>query len=103
MSNVFNILDYGAIADGVTNNAAAIQAAIDAATECGGQVVVPGGKFLSGTIVLKSNIDFHLAPGAMLIASLSENDVKEFDELRGSDEMACWKGGCFLFAKMQST
>ena len=99
MNNVFNILDYGAVADGVTNNAPAIQAAIDAATVCGGQVIVPSGEFLSGTIVLKSNIDFHLCPGAVLIASLSEDDVKEFDELRGSNEMACWKGGCFMFAK----
>ena len=33
---VYNILDYGAVADGVTNNAAAIQMAIDEATIHGG-------------------------------------------------------------------
>ena len=55
----YNILDYGAIADGVTNNAAAIQQAIDEASAEGGCVVIPQGKYLSGTLVLKSNIDFH--------------------------------------------
>ena len=36
----YNILDYGAIADGVTNNAAAIQQAIDEASVEGGRVVI---------------------------------------------------------------
>ena len=49
----YNILDYGAIADGVTNNAAAIQQAIDEASAEGGCVVIPQGKYLSGTLVLK--------------------------------------------------
>ena len=53
----YNILDYGAIADGVTNNAAAIQQAIDEASAAGGRVVIPQGKYLSGTLVLKRNID----------------------------------------------
>ena len=39
----YNILDYGAIADGVTNNAAAIQQAIDEASAEGGRVVIPQG------------------------------------------------------------
>ena len=56
MGQVYNILDFGAIADGVTNNAKAIQKAIDEATVNGGQVVVPAGHFLSGTLILKSNI-----------------------------------------------
>ena len=46
----YNILDYGAIADGVTNNAAAIQQAIDEASAEGGRVVIPQGKYLSGTL-----------------------------------------------------
>ena len=38
----YNILSYGAIADGITNNAGAIQKAIDeASVNGGGKVIVP--------------------------------------------------------------
>ena len=70
----YRITDYGAVADGTTNNRAAIQAAVDACTVAGGgRVIVPIGQFLSGTIVLKSNI--LKGGGAELISSL-RNVVK---------------------------
>ena len=78
MSSIYNILDYGAVADGITNNAAAIQQAIDAASVKSGQVFVPAGTFLSGTIRLKSNIDFHLSAGAVLLCSCNEKDILSF-------------------------
>ena len=57
----YRITDYGAVADGTTNNRAAIQAAVDACTVAGGgRVIVPIGQFLSGTIVLKSNVTLYL-------------------------------------------
>lgn len=97
--NSFNILDYGAVADAVTNNADAIQQAIDAASINGGTVIVPPGQYLSGTIVLKSNIDFHIEKGAVLISSLNENDILNFTRLFDDDnECTGWDGGCFLFA-----
>ena len=97
--NTYNILDFGAVADGVTNNAKAIQQAIDEATKVGGQVIVPAGEFLSGTIVLKSNVDLHLEKGAVLISSLREEDILDFAKLF-DDDNACtgWDGGCFIFA-----
>lgn len=99
MAEIFNIRDFGAVADGVTNNADAIQQAIDAASVMGGQVVIPAGRYLSGTLVLKSNIDFHLDKGAVLISSLEEADILDFASLF-EDENTCtgWDGGCFLFA-----
>ena len=61
----YRITDYGAVADGTTNNRAAIQAAVDACTVAGGgRVIVPIGQFLSGTIVLKSNVTLYLERGA---------------------------------------
>lgn len=67
---VFNPIDYGAKADGRTNDAAAIQKAIDACNRAGGGTVwLPAGNFLSGTIVLKSNVTLHLSPGATLWGS----------------------------------
>jgi hypothetical protein len=67
----YNILDYGARGDGKNNDAAAIQAAIDACTRAGGgRVVLPAGRiFLSGTIRLESNVDLHLERGATLLGS----------------------------------
>lgn len=60
----YRITDYGAVADGTTNNRAAIQAAVDACTVAGGgRVIVPTGQFLSGTIVLKSNVTLYLEKG----------------------------------------
>ena len=72
----YRITGYGAVADGTTNNRAAIQAAVDACTVAGGgRVIVPTGQFLSGTIVLKSNVTLYLERGAELISSL-RNVVK---------------------------
>jgi len=50
---------------GSADNAAAIQAAINAVGS-GGTVVVPAGNFLSGPVTLKSNMTFQLSAGATL-------------------------------------
>jgi predicted alpha-1,2-mannosidase len=72
---VRNITDHGAIADGVHNNAHAIQSAIDAASAAGGgKVIIPAGRFLSGPINLKSNVELHLVRGAHLIGSPHRKD-----------------------------
>jgi hypothetical protein len=68
-NNLFYITKFGAKADGKTNNAKAIQKAIDAAAFKGGVVVVPAGEYMSGTIFLKTNTELHLQLGAKLIAS----------------------------------
>ncbi|MGB0369973.1 MAG: glycoside hydrolase family 28 protein [Opitutales bacterium] len=58
----------GVIADGQTNNAAAIQAMIDkAAAAGGGRVILDGGTVVSGMITLKSNITLEVAEGATLM------------------------------------
>ena len=67
---VYNIADYGAVADGKTKNTAAIAKAIAAATAAGGGTVwVPAGKFLTGTVQLESNLTLHLDSGAELMFS----------------------------------
>jgi DNA sulfur modification protein DndE len=72
--DTFNILNYGAVADGMTLNSVAINKAI---TECaqkgGGTVLIPQGSFVTGPIIMKSNINLHLAKGALVIFSSDFN------------------------------
>jgi polygalacturonase len=67
-TTLFNVLDYGAKGDGVKDDTASIQKAIDACgAQGGGRVLLPSGRtFLTGALTLRSGIDFHLAGGALL-------------------------------------
>ncbi|HEV2417181.1 MAG TPA: glycoside hydrolase family 28 protein [Terriglobia bacterium] len=74
-NTVYNVLAYGASADGRKMDTQAIQAAIDACAEKGGGTVfLPAGKYLTGAIKLKSNIDLHLGSGATLLGSQDPGD-----------------------------
>ena len=65
--DTFSITKFGAISNEVTLNHKAIQAAIDACNKKGGGVVlVPKGFWLTGPIVLKSNVNLHLQHNALL-------------------------------------
>lgn len=76
---VYNVSDFGAKGDGKTLDSPAINAAIEAATaNGGGQVLIPAGTYLSGSIRLKSNIDLHLSPGCVILAAPAE--MKAYDE-----------------------
>jgi hypothetical protein len=50
-----NVLDFGATGDGVTNDASAIQAAIDSLSATGGTVFLPVGNYLVGATILMPN------------------------------------------------
>lgn len=79
-TNSFNIINYGAKPDGVTLNSGFIQAAInDCAAKGGGKVIVPAGKFLTGTIALKSNVTLHLERDAFIVGSTDVNDYQNLD------------------------
>lgn len=71
----FNVEDYGAKADGTTDNSKAFADAITACSEDGGgRVLVPTGKYLTGPIHLKSNVNFHLEDGTEIIFSTNQQD-----------------------------
>jgi len=102
--SVFNICEYGAVGDGSTNDAASIQKAVDACAKAGGgQVLLPSGKiYYSGSIVLKSHINFHVERGACLKASgqIADYIIPERPD-KDSDRRSC--GGrpnyAFIYAK----
>jgi polygalacturonase len=71
----FNILDFGAVGDGKTLNTTFINSAIEACTSAGGGMVyVPPGNFLTGTVILKSNVTLYLEAGATLLGSKNIRD-----------------------------
>lgn len=64
----YNIIQYGAVPDGFHLNTRAIQNAIDDCSKKGGGVVsIPSGLWLTGPIVLKTNVNLNLAVGATLL------------------------------------
>jgi hypothetical protein len=68
---VIDVTDAGADPTGQQLATGAIQAALDAAASrpSGGIVLIPPGTFRSGTLILRSNVTLHLAPGALLQGS----------------------------------
>ena len=67
---VYRAKEFGAKADGVTKDTAAIQRAIDiCAQNGGGRVLLEDGTFLSGTLYLKSYVYLEIAESALLKAS----------------------------------
>ena len=77
-----DIVEFGAEKGAVCT--AAIQAAIDAMTaQGGGQVVIPAGLWITGTIELKSGVELHLSTGAILQGSDNLADYRQKTEVAG--------------------
>jgi len=73
--NIFYCSDFGAVGDGKTINTKAIQSAIDACNASGGgKVVLSPGKYLSGTIIMKDNVNLYLEQNSTLLASTEHKD-----------------------------
>lgn len=65
--DTLTISTFGAVADGLTMNTSAINKAIEQCNRAGGGVVlIPSGLWLTGPIALKSNVNVHLATGALV-------------------------------------
>jgi len=74
-ANSVDITKFGAKGDGVKLNTDAIQKAID---ECanigGGEVIVPQGTYVTGTLTLKDNVTLYLQTGAIIKGSIDIRD-----------------------------
>ncbi|MCX6333349.1 MAG: glycoside hydrolase family 28 protein [Bacteroidia bacterium] len=68
--NTVYVTDFGAVGDGQTLNTKAIADAIESVSKKGGgKVIIPSGLWLTGPIILKSNINIHAEQGALVIFS----------------------------------
>lgn len=67
--NVYDIRDFGAVADDNILSTSAINEAVSAAAKTSGTVLISGGTYRSGTVTLQSNITLYIAPDAKLIGS----------------------------------
>lgn len=83
-SDTFDIVSYGAKADGIMLNTRAINAAIsDCSQKGGGVVMVPLGFWLTGPLVLKSNVNLHLSRAAVIQFT---DDFNQYPLIRGNYE-----------------
>ncbi|MBU7004630.1 MAG: glycoside hydrolase family 28 protein, partial [Theionarchaea archaeon] len=73
-----NAMDLGAEGNGLSNDTTAVQSAIDGCYDAGGGTVYfPPGRYLSGSIVLKSRVSLNLEGGAVLLASRDPSDYAD--------------------------
>ena len=74
-ASVFNVRTYGATGDGQTSDSLAIQKTIDSCAEQGGGTIyLPAGQYLTGSLILRSNITLHLDAGAVILGSENPED-----------------------------
>ena len=97
---VYNVQEYGALPDGKTLCSRPIQAAVDAAAAAGGGCVyVPPGRYLTGTIELKSFVTLYLEGGSVLLGSPSVDDYRGPTGLSGPPSSGDANTRHLLFAR----
>jgi polygalacturonase len=93
----FPITRFGAVGDGTALCTTSIAAAIDRCSAGGGgRVVVPAGKFLTGAITLRNNVDLHLDDDAVLVFSTDPADYPLVFTRWGGIE--CYNYSPFIYA-----
>jgi polygalacturonase len=91
------VTTFGAVPDGTTLNTETLQKAIDAcASQGGGTVRFPPGRYLSGTLQLKSRVTLHLEEGAILLGSTNPADYRNVDPFMAGDGIP--QGHAFIVA-----
>lgn len=72
--NEVNITDFGAVSGGQVLNTEAFANAIDSVSKLGGgKVIIPAGIWLTGPILLKSNLQLHAEVGSLIVFSADKD------------------------------
>ena len=98
----FDVRTFGARGDGEVKDTVAIQAAIDACVKAGGgRVTLTNGVFLTTPIRLGSNVELHVAAGAVLRGSADLADYPDWPEVKGvadHDALPRMRNACLVLA-----
>jgi hypothetical protein len=79
-SAIFNVRDFGSMGNGQALDTVAINKAIEAcAAGGGGEVLFPPGKYLTGTIHLKSGITLMIPPAAQIVGTSDTEQYQHFE------------------------
>lgn len=78
-TKIFSVNSYGAKGDGETLNTKAIQKAIDAAAKKGGIVTFKPGKYVTGSIYVKSNVTLRIDKDVEIWGSQNIEDYPEIN------------------------
>jgi hypothetical protein len=93
----WDVRDFGAVPDSLTVNTSAIQAAIDAcAGSGGGTVLIDQGTYVTGTIILKDNVNLMVSGSAELLGSSNPLDYQNLYPSR--DSRGQIRGNCLIGA-----
>lgn len=95
------IKDMGAVADGRTKNTEIIQRAIDLCAAAGGRVLISNGTYLTGKLMMRSNVELHIEAGATLLGSHDYADYPESETLAhvNSKMLPRERNACLIFAE----
>lgn len=95
----YDVLEFGAVADGEALDTKAIQSAIDACHGAGGGTVyLAPGKYRSGTIHLKSNVNLYLSANATIQGSHDADDYEIDPSVDQRRMPPSFSGGYLIYA-----
>lgn len=79
---VYNVLDYGAIADGKSLSTKAVQKAIDQCSKNGGGIVqFSKGSYVLSTVLLKNNVTINIPKGTEILGAESYYDYRQEEKI----------------------
>ena len=95
---LYDVRTFGAVGDGVTLDTKPLQAAIDKCSAAGGgTVLIAGGKFVTGTFYLKSDVTLRVDSGAAILGSTNIADYTTDTDRTMYNEP--YMNRCLIFAK----
>jgi hypothetical protein len=94
-SSIISVRDVGALGDGKTVDTVAFQKALDAASKIGGEVTVPAGNYVIGSLAMKSHTTLYLEAGARLKGTANADDYPIVRARWEGIESTCHRGLIF--------